>query len=370
MEGKRHQDEAKDGVSKPQTFRCLMGQEARRHLARSGSGPDSFRLLLAASGGPRWIGLVGIDRALTRFLRQRRLDGPRLPLLGSSSGAWRVMAMACDDDGTAYQELQEAYIEQRYEGRPSPEEVSHTCRAYLGEIFTPTRLAHARERSPFHANFTTTIFRREKLSRGRLMAALAGLPLLNALDRRMLGTMIKRGLFSAGPHPAGSPLLGQPSWDAFPTRSVPLTEQNLVPALLASGSIPFVLAGESGIPGAGAGHHVDGGLLDYHFEVETAGPVLYPHFSADPLPGWLDRFPPYRRLSRSARSKLCLILPSDEQLARYPGGLYPGRVDFYRHSNDERVSRWRDIVKANDPLEAELTACLEAGELLKIAEPF
>lgn len=278
--------------------------------------------------------------------------------------------MASDDDGTAYDELEEAYIGQRYEGRPTPDEVSHTCRDYLGTIFTPPRLAHALERSPFHANFTTAILRREKLSRARLMVALAGLPFLNAVDRRLLGALLQRGLFSAGPHPTNSPLRHTPSWDTFPTRSIGLTEANYVPALLASGSIPFVLAGESGIPGAGPGHHLDGGLLDYHFEVETAGPILYPHFSADPVPGWLDRFPPYRRLSRSARAKLCLILPSDELLARYPGGTYPGRVDFYRHSNDERISRWTDIVKANGPLQAELTACLEAGDLLKISEPF
>lgn len=354
-------------MSQPRLFRCLVGGEARRQLESSGCSPDSFRLLLAASGGPRWLGLVGIDRALVRFLRQRRSG--RLPLLGASSGAWRVAAMACDDDGATYDELEEAYIGQRYEGKPTPHQVSQTCRAYLQAIFTPERLSHAVRNSPFQANITTTIFRREGLSRARMLAAIAGLPILNALDRRMLSLLLERGLFSAGPHPEGSPLLGSPSWDAFPTRSVALDASNFVPALLASGSIPFVLAGESAIPGAGRGHHVDGGLLDYHFEVETAGPIVYPHFSAEPLPGWLDKFPPYRRLSPSARSKLCLLLPSPEQLARYPGGFYPGRDDFYRFSNDERIRRWRASVGENAELERELTACLEAGELLRYAEP-
>lgn len=357
-------------MTRPSTFRILIGHEARRQLTETGCGPDSFRLLLAASGGPRWLGLVGIDRSLTRFLRGRRPEGPRLPLLGASSGAWRVAAMACDDSGATYDELEDAYISQRYEGKPSPAEVSHTCRAYLQRIFTPERLAHAIGHSPFHANFTTTIFRREGLSRARMLAAIAGLPFLNALDRKLLALLLQRGLFSAGPHPAGSPLLGSPSWDTFPTRAVPLDAGNFVPALLASGSIPFVLAGESGIAGAGRGHHVDGGLLDYHFEVETAGPVLYPHFNADPLPGWLDRFPPYRRLSRSARAKLCLMLPSTEQLRRYPDSFYPGRDDFYRFSNDERIKRWRQTVQANQELEREMTACLEAGDILRLAEPF
>lgn len=354
-------------TAKPRTFRCLVGRHALEHLTRHGGEPESFQLMLAASGGPRWLGLVGIDRALTRFLRAR--SQRRLPLLGASSGAWRVAAMACDDKGVSYDELEHEYIHQRYEGKPSPSEVSHTCEEYLKRIFTEDRLQYALERSPFHANFTTAIFRREQPTSVHIFSSLLGLPLLNALDRNLMRMVFQRGLFSAGPHPAHSPLRKHPSWDAFPTRLITLSQRNFVPALLASGSIPFVLAGVSAIPGAGPGHHLDGGLLDYHFEVETDGPVLYPHFSEDPLPGWMDRFPPYRRLSRAARDNLCLLLPSQEQLAKYPGAFYPGRIDFKKYSNDERIARWSQTVELNRAMESELTACLEAGELARVAEP-
>jgi hypothetical protein len=275
--------------------------------------------------------------------------------------------MACDDDGTTYNQLQEAYINQRYEGKPTPEQVSQVCRDYLQEIFTEDRLVHAQERSPFEANFTTTVFRKEHLSRWRMLVALSGLPVLNAVDRRLLGLVVRRALFSAQMQGKTSRLN---RWDSLPTERIALHKGNFAQALLASGSIPFVLSGESAIPGAGRGHHVDGGLLDYHFEVETLCPVFYPHFNANPLPGWLDRFPPYRRLSRTARSKLCLILPSEQQQARYPDSQYPGRADFYRFSNDERIARWRKAVDANEDMERELTACLESGDLVRIAEPF
>lgn len=351
----------------PKTFRCLMGHRAMLRLTRDGNGPDTFSLMLAASGGPRWIGLVGIDRALTKFLRER--GERRLPILGSSSGAWRVAAMASDSDGSAYDELQHEYIHQRYEGKPTPSEVSHTCAEYLSRIFTTERLNYAVNNSLFHANFTTAIFRRELPGRARTFASLAGLPLLNAIDRYLMSTVFQRGLFSAGPHPVHSPLRRHPSWDDFPTRKITLSPRNMVPALLASGSIPFVLAGVSAIPGAGPGHHYDGGLIDYHFEVESEGPVLYPHFAEDPLPGWMDRFPPFRRLSAKARENLCLILPSNEQLAKYPGEFYPGRIDFQRLSNDERIRRWNTIAELNLPIQRELSACLEAGELAKFAEP-
>ena len=353
--------------AKPRSFRCLLGDQARQHLTKSGGSPDTFELMLAASGGPRWIGLVGIDRALIRFLRSRRQS--RLPLLGASSGAWRVAAMSCDESGAAYDELEYEYIHQRFEGKPTPQAVSQKCESYLSKIFTQERLNYAIESSPFHANFTTAIFPRELPTQRQIFTSLLGLPVLNAVDRNLMRVVFQRGLFSAGPHPKASPLAVHPSWDAYPTRQVTLTPRNFVPALLASGSIPFVLAGVSAIPGAGPGHHVDGGLLDYHFEVESEGPVLYPHFSHDPLPGWMDRFPPFRRLSRKARSNLCLIVPSEEQLAKYPGNFYPGRVDFKRFSNDERIRRWSITAAQNVEMERELTACLEADDLVRISEP-
>ena len=277
--------------------------------------------------------------------------------------------MACDNSGEAYDELEHEYIHQRFVGKPTPEAVSQKCESYLQRVFTPERLNFALESSPFHANFTTAIFPREFPKPRHVFTSLLGLPILNAIDRNLMRAVFQRGLFSAGPHPAHSPLKVHPSWDNYPTRQVTLTPRNFVPALLASGSIPFVLAGVSAIPGAGPGHHVDGGLLDYHFEVETDGPVLYPHFSHDPLPGWMDRFPPFRRLSQRARSQLCLIVPSQEQLAKYPGNFYPGRVDFQRLSNDERIRRWSITAEQNQEMERELTTCLEADDLVNISEP-
>ena len=76
---------------RPKWFRCLAGSQARTSLQES-SSPESFHLVLAASGGPRWLGLVGIDRALRQFVGQRKGD-ERLPVLGASSGAWRMAAL-------------------------------------------------------------------------------------------------------------------------------------------------------------------------------------------------------------------------------------------------------------------------------------
>ena len=349
---------------KPRWFRCLIGSKALAALTQSQSDPETFTLLLAASGGPRWLGLVGADRALKSYLAQRRTP---LPTLGASSGAWRLAAMAADQSGEAYQELIHEYIEQRYEGKPTPEEVSEVCRDYLARLFTPGRIESALNNATFQLNFTTALSAKERPSKVHTMVSLFKACLLNAVDRRLLGRSYQRAIFSRFPHPDGSPL--SQAWDAIPSISVALSPQNFLPGLLATGSIPTVLSGVSAIVGSAPGHHFDGGLVDYHFEIEATGPVLYPHFSSDPVPGWLDRFPPYRKIRQEARSQLCIVMPTDEMVARYAAHTYPSRDHFKFFSNDERIRMWQSTVKENQLLEKELNLCLESGDLARISEP-
>ena len=349
---------------KPRWFRCLLGRQARKKLTEANSHPDCFTLLLAASGGPRWLGLVGVDRALREYLKAR--TNP-IPTLGASSGAWRLAALASDTDGQTYQELIHEYIEQRFEGNPTPDEVSAVCREYLGRLFTPERIRTVLSHPHFQLNFTTALMSRELPTRWNTVASMVLATLYNAVDRRLLGLSFKRAVFSSLPHPQGSPLAK--SWDRIPSITVPLTDRNFLPGILATGSIPTVLSGETNIAGSSKGHHFDGGLVDYHFEVEAPGPILYPHFSDDPIPGWMDRFFPFRRISREARSQLCIVTPSREMLELYPTGDYPSRHDFRKFDNDRRIGLWRETVKQNQLLEKELTLCLECGDLAKIAEP-
>lgn len=352
-------------ASKPRWFRVLLGRQARESLLQAPNPTYAFKLVLAASGGPRWIGLVGIDRALRTWLSRRRSAGP-LPLLGASSGAWRMAAWAADNTEQAYQDLIEEYIEQRFEGSPGPAAVSAVCREYLARVFTPERIRFILENPRLQLNFSTALMTGVQPTRTSTLLTLLAATALNGLDRRLLGRSLKRVLFSALPHPEGS-VLGRP-WDALPTDRVGLSLENFLPAILATGSIPTVLEGESAISGSAPGHHLDGGLVDYHFEVEAPGPILYPHFSPDPIPGWMDRFPPYRRISRRARAELCLVIPSGEFMKRQKTGELPCRQDFHRFSDLERIRLWRQAVADNEALERELQLCLETDDLLRVAE--
>lgn len=351
----------------PKWFRCLVGNSAREHLAATHSSPDSFGLMLAASGGPRWLGLVGIDRVLGRFLSQRTSTS-RLPLLGASSGAWRMAALCADSQGETYEDLIHEYIEQKFESKATPQQVSRVCRGYLSRLFTQDRICHGLDHPRWQLNFTTALMQGEFPDYYAVLRSISRAVTWNGLGRKHLGRVYRRALFSTLPHPESSPLRG--GWDDIPTVQVPLDERNFRQGLMATGSIPLVLEGESAVPCSPPGHHLDGGLLDYHFEVPNSQtPVLYPHFSSQPVPGWLDRFPPYRKIGTKAKEWLCLVLPSDEMVSRFGLGEFPNRHHFKKLSDHERQRFWRQTARESEKMEAELTMCLESGGLLEIAEP-
>ena len=61
---------------------------------------------------------------------------------------------------------------------------------------------------------------------------------------------------------------------------VALSESNLADSILATGSIPMVLSGVSDIAGAPPGIYRDGGVIDYHLELDTGEKIrpIQAHF--------------------------------------------------------------------------------------------
>ena len=110
------------------------------------------------------------------------------------------------------------------------------------------------------------------------------------------------------------------------TTIVPLTEENVSEAMLASGSIPFLLKGVRSVKGAPEGLYWDGGITDYHFDLPfhlIEGLVLYPHFSPVITPGWFDKKLFWRQPSSRHFDNVVLLTPSAEFTARLPGGKIP-----------------------------------------------
>lgn len=279
-----------------------------------------------------------------------------------------MAAFTADESGEAYEALIHEYIEQSYTGHPTCEQVSATCRAYLARVFSSTRIDHSLRNENFQLNFTTSVLPYEYPKKTKTIAALTKAFAFNLIKRDLLGKVFTRAHFTVLPHPENSPIKNR--WDSLPTFQVELSQANFRQSLMGTGSIPLVLEGESSIAGSPPGHHLDGGLLDYHFDVAQSGvPILYPHFSCSPVPGWLDRFAPGRTCGESFKDWLCLVVPSESMLEKFGLQEYPNRHHFHKLSNTERKRVWRHTARETEKMEAELALCLEAGELLKWSEP-
>ena len=340
------------------------GAGARARLRADGWQPTLFDTLIGASGGPKMLGIAGLDKFLFGDYLQR--SAHRMHLVGSSIGSWRHAALAAPDPARALADLQHYYSRQEYhaDGRPTVEIVGEVCAGIIDATLDADSYQSICRHTRFQTHIVTARGRGLNSHSRPLPRALGmGLALLsNTVQRRFLQAWFQRVVFSS--HGAGPP--GFPFTD-FNTVRVPLLPENARQALLASGSIPFVMPGERDIPGAPPGHYWDGGIIDYHFDFtnfRSDGLVLYPHFCHDITPGWFDRFLPWRRAGGAALEQLVLLCPSRRFLARLPHGKIPDRRDVAGMPNAERHSYWQQVRASSDVLGEEFAALVDGPEPL------
>ena len=340
-----------------------LGREAARRIGDQGWSPDLFSLLLGASGGPKWFILGHLGRLLFCDFLQRS-ERP-LSVLGSSIGSWRHACLATPDPAAAIGRLEAGYLNQHYATRPTPGEVSKVSLDILHRVLGK----NGAESLANHPRIRTHIV----TARGRGPAAAASTPLLatgmgvaalgNAVSRRLLNHHFQRVVFHSQTQP--SPGLALHDFD---TRYCQLHTNNVTAALHASGAIPFVLTGERDIPGAPPGQYWDGGIIDYHFDLAQYrgdGLMLYPHFSAKVVPGWFDKFLPWRKAAIDDIDRLVLLCPSEEFTAELPHGKIPDRSDFTRMPQEERVRYWQHCVERGKDLAQEFEQLLQASDPLQ-----
>jgi hypothetical protein len=268
----------------------------------------------------------------------------------------------------ALERMEHAYVEQRYPPRPPPSLVSATSGAILDAMLGPRGVEQILGHPWARLHIVTALCRGLSAAehpRVQLLG-LALAALTNLVSRRTLGLHMQRVIF----HSAGdtSPFAGLRD---LPSVHVPLTRENLHPALLASGSIPMVLSGVR-IPGAGPGVYRDGGILDYHLDLDFGpgeGLVLYPHFYPYVVPGWFDKALRWRRGTALNFRRALLIAPSPEFVSRLPSGRIPDRDDFYRLKDDERQRDWRRVLAESRRMGEELWELLSTGRLAEHVRP-
>lgn len=344
------------------------GRRALQRLRDKTLGPEDVHVIPGAAGGPKALGISGLDKAVFgEFL-------PRVPqqrsLIGSSIGSWRFAAVASTDDPKAQlARLAELYTAQRFAKGVSMAEVSRKSTLFLEELLSGCEdhiLNH-----PWYRLSILVVRSRGTLehdSRGRLALGLMQAISANMVSRRHLGRFMERGIIhDSRIRTPVSKLVD------FPSHEVPLSRDNLLPALLASASIPMIMAGVRNIPGAPEGLYRDGGLLDYHLDLpyEQPGIILYPHFTDRVVPGWFDKSLPWRRGDATRLQDVLLVSPSADYLASLPDRKLPDRKDFERYVDDDtgREKAWHQAIAASQELGDEFIELVDSGRLSQVLRP-
>jgi hypothetical protein len=348
-------------------LRILAGPTALKSLRENGFDPDAFSVMAGASGSAKWFAIGGLDRALaTHFIARRHSP---LFLIGSSIGAWRSCCHALPDPLAALDRLEEAYVEQSYGERPTAAEVTAASRELLGHLLGADGARQILTHPSLRLNIVVARARHLAASETpwRQQLGLAVAALGNAVSRSTLRMTFERVLFH---DPRGRAPFADPA--ILPAEQVPLSTDNLAPAVLASGAVPLVLEGVQGIPGAAPGVYRDGGIIDYHFDSPLSGEdglVLYPHFYPHLVPGWFDKLLPWRRTGVDSLDRTVLLCPTAEFVAGLPGGKIPDRKDFEAFDTRERQRRWRVAIAEARRLGEEFAELVDTGRLSARAEP-
>jgi hypothetical protein len=353
---------------KPSALAIFAGKRALAILRDEGLRPDRVKVVAGAAGGPKGLVLNGLDHFLIDFFAQRKQP---LFLLGASIGAWRFLAATLGP--ASLERFSNAYIDQSYLRPPAPEEVSAQSRYILKQLLGKNPPADALAH-PFYRLGILAVRGRHLVGSVRkpvLGLGLGGAAAANLVKRKLLKFFFERTLFYD--RRDIPPFFGMSD---LPSQKVALSAENLVPAAMASGAIPLLMAGVRDIPGAAPGCYWDGGIVDYHIDIDHLGGdsdalVLFPHFSDRVIPGWLDKALTWRTPSSASRDNLVLLAPSRDFVQTLPYGKIPDRSDFKRffRRDGQRTTYWRQAMAAGARLAEDFSRALDSGRIGEWARP-
>ncbi|WP_226664832.1 hypothetical protein [Microbulbifer aggregans] len=321
----------------------LAGASAAQRVREEGLSQGQISTLVGASGGPKWLAISQLDRVLMReFFRDRTAP---IVTLGSSIGSFRNMCYATSNPLEALEKLEYGYINQTYAtDRPTPAEVTAAGEQILQAVLGSNGAREVADNPVWHSHFVTVRGRGPLASEKKMVLAPALLAsaLANAVSRRSLSAFWDRVVFHSGEQSGIA-------FDHLSTTNTRLSQDNVCASVLASGSIPLVMAGVPTPQGAPAGNYRDGGITDYHFDLgfkHPEGLVLYPHFFPYMVPGWFDKSFRWRWVRGGAMQNVILVAPSPSWVAKLPFGKIPDRDDFVKLTTEERLKYWHSVVDA------------------------
>jgi len=343
-------------------LKLIAGKTAKKHIAEYGLTPELVRMVLGASGGPKWLVLLGLDK----FVFGQWLAGApqTIDLVGSSIGAWRMANAAHPEPEKALARFVELYFQFKKADAASPEVLTRASYRFLHDLFGDHEAARIVGNPRRNLNIVTVRSKgldagSSKWKEGAGILASAG---ANAVDRAHLAKFFDRVVFHSGEGVACPA-----AWPDFERTDVKLRAETLADVLMATGSIPFVADPITDIAGAPAGVYRDGGVIDYHFDVPwnlDSGIVLYPHFYSHIVPGWFDKRREARRAKGATWDQILMLAPADTFVAALPGGKIPERSNFSDMTDKERLAYWLVVTSESERLADEFHECLENSDKL------
>ncbi len=347
----------------------LAGHRAYERIRSGGLSADDVKVVVGASGAAKWLVLHGLESALFgQWFAGRRKP---LHLYGTSIGSWKSAAAARLDPQAAFDCLARAYIHQYYQGRITPAQVAVEAERILRKFVGPGVPEEVLQHPYCRLHFSAV------LCRGPLASDNPKIELIG-LAMAWLANRISRNLFRR----FCEPLLFYDKRDSppfrrngeFPAGEVTLSPENLRQALLASGSIPWVMKSVHTISGAENAAYKDGGLFHYHpafdFLSGEEGIVLYPHFYSQVTLGWFDKNMPARRADGRMLSDVLLLAPSPSFVAELPMGEIPNRSHFVSLAgrDEERVAAWEKTVEMSSRLGEQFLEVVETGRIRDLVQ--
>lgn len=343
------------------------GKRAMQRIREHGLRAEDIAVLPGAAGGPKGLGIQGLDLAL---FGDWLPSAPRpRTLIGASIGSWRFASACLPDPRAGIRRLGELYTSQRFAKGVSMSEVSRCCMQLLDDLLEGQDQALLAN-PLYHLNIVVVKSQGRLVddSRRALALGLSSVIGNNLLARSRLGRHFERVIL----HDArlAPPLAALTD---FRSHFHTLDVGNLRQALLASGSIPMVMEAIREIPGVGTGTFRDGGLLDYHLDLpyQSDGLVLYPHFSERVIPGWFDKSLFWRKANAEQLQDVVLVAPSADYLQRLPHRKLPDRSDFKRYLGDDdgRERYWRQAMAESVRLGDEFLELAQKGNVAERLQP-
>ena len=351
---------------RPPALTLRAGAIARQLIEKEGLQASHVDIIPGAAGGPKGIGIQGLDQAifgdfLSRSPRQRTV-------IGSSIGAWRFASIVAWEAKAGTERLADLYTNLHFHKKMSRFDVAETCKNMLTDL-----IGGQQEQLINHPELHLTVlsvkarhlFESDKAL--PLLTSVAGIIGTNALGRKHSRHFMQRVISQ----PASG--LQFQVHDDFTTHYQTLNSNNAMDWLMASASIPGVMTAVRNIQDAPQGSYRDGGLIDYHLDLpfNSQGIVLYPHFTDCITAGWFDKMFKNRKANPENQARTLLLSPSAAYLQSLPLERLPDRKDFTLKSLDQqqRIKMWNQCVAESQRLGDEFLEMVEKQNFSQMLQP-